>query len=481
MLGSLVASGYLRRIDGARGCGLSRLPTWCALAFALAAAGCFDKVTAPSCRLLSDCPAGYVSCEDGYCFTDSACTARAPVAGDLCCAETDGDRSADTDCLTLDAPLSAVSLTCPATGDDGTLWVAGTSLAGGANVRVWQVSPKGVVARAVQVGPGAVTLPALLTAGGSLYAAYPTGVVRYKASDLTEADVAIPTLTPPVGGLVAGTGGSGTVVAWPTADSPVGHVFLYDEDQKTFSSHEGGATGDAFAPFVTAAGDSMFVMWKSGVLVRVAFSGKVGLAGKVALETGETAIGPPVEVGGTVWAPLRRLDGSEGFAAWTVDAENLDLRRKQNWTLALDGAIAGRPLVDSVGYVVVAYRDGKLALAREVGDVGSYVATGDFGTSLADLAPLLMADGRVVAIAEGGKTVVSLNRIAGASGPAFKAGMRFDLQVEAVTSPALAAGRLAFGTAAHGVIGYVFPGFLAAVGFPKDGGDAGNTGRAGAL
>ena len=89
------------------------------------AGGCYTSVDIPRCETLADCPAGqgYTSCEDGYCFKAGRCDEAAVVAGDGCCAKVEGDRSADTDCLTVDVDLGCLDVAGPVADSEGGILV----------------------------------------------------------------------------------------------------------------------------------------------------------------------------------------------------------------------------------------------------------------------------------------------------------------------------------------------------------------------
>jgi hypothetical protein len=430
-------------------------------------ASCYSDVQAPECVTLADCPSGYTSCEEGFCFkAPGVCDPDRPVPGDGCCSETEGDRSADTDCMTMDLDLEAVTLTTPASDGVGGWFVSGTRIdaAGASWTYVWKVGDTGEVVERVKVGGAQRTVPAVVSGGGSVYASYDLGVVRLDQS-LAQGDLVLSGR--PAGGLCATPDPYRPLVVWVTEG---GRLFFYDEDESLpieMEMPESLGRGEAFAPVVSGNGRRMYVAWKSGVLLAVEV--KVNPLQPIAVATveGGTA-GPPIESGGVVFVPL----AGGKLAAYHVEGSQIALR----WTLSLGGDVAGRVLSDESGALVAVLRDGGVRVVRDQGDIGKLEALGSFGEALADVPPLLASGGRIVAIAEGGGSVVSMRASDGAAGTAWVAGVRFDAPVPVATPLALASKRLVYGTASGRLAAWLFPDDLAEAGFAKDGGDAKNRG-----
>jgi hypothetical protein len=441
----------------------------------LAAASCFTPIDAPACGTLADCPAGagYRACEDGLCFREgSTCESAAPVAGDGCCALLEGDRSADTDCLTLDADLGPCTLATPSADTRGDLYVAGARVIDGVSrIAVWRIPADGGSIPPETAGEGYNALPAVVGAGRDVYVAHGGGVVRYATPDLIPVQ-AVPSGTP-VGGLFATHDASRPVVGW--VDS-AGGLTLYDEEKATVTAFDlksqGLGEGDAFPPVVSGSGRRAWVLWKSGLLLAV--STRDNPLGPVAsLSLDAEVVGAPIESGGVVYVPID--GGTAGHRIAAVDESANRLER--TWTLDLGGTLSGRLLVDSTGALVALLQDGSVRIVRDHGALGSVVGIGAFGTPLADRSALIGADGRIVAVTASGRTVLTLQRIDDASEVRLEPGLRFDVAVPLATSPLHAGGRIAFGTGSGHVLSYVLPGAPAAAGFSGDGGDAAHSCR----
>ena len=459
-----------------------RHPAWPAIAACALVAGCFTRVETYNCNKLADCPAGYAACEDGMCFNKaSTCAQALPEAGDGCCAVTEGDRSADLDCLVVDLALGARTLAVPASDDQGWLFVTGEVVdsTGKAGINLWRVTPSGQAGGHVHVGDGSQVLPALLSAAGWVYAAFDQGVMRYQ-QDLGEKDVVASGR--PVGGLVGTGDASRPLVVWVTDG---GLLEFYDEkggyaiEQKLPADQDLGG-GEAFAPVVSGNGRRMYVAWKSGILLALEVKqnplgpvAKVDLTKALSGDVGSDPLGPPVaapvETGGLVIVPV----GGGKLVAFHESSGEMTRR----WVLELGGDIAGRPLVDSRGDVVVALRDGGVRLVHDDDTFGKVAAMGSFATALADLSPVIGETGRITAVAASGRRLVTMLRTEARAGTTFQPGLFFDVPVDIATPLALSSKRVLYGTASAHVAAWLFPEDLAAAGFAKDGADAGGTGR----
>ena len=456
-----------------------RHPAWPVIAACACLAGCFTRVETPGCTTPADCPPGYTSCSNGLCFT--SCDQGVPASGDGCCSVTEGDRSADLDCLVVDLTVAAQKLTVPATDDLGWLFVTGEVVdgAGKAGINLWRVTPSGQAGGHVHVGDGSQPLPALLSSAGWVYAAFDQGVMRYQ-QDLGEKDVVASGR--PVGGLVGTGDASRPMVVWVTDG---GLLELYDEtagyaiEQKLPADQDLGG-GEAFAPVVSGNGRRMYVAWKSGILLVLEVKlnplgpvAKVDLTQEPSGDAGSDPLGPPVaapvEAGGLVIVPV-----AGGKLAAFHELSGVMTRR---WVLDVGGDVAGRPLVDSHGDVVVALRDGGVRVVRDQDTFASVVAMGSFGTALADLAPAIGDTGRIAAVAASGRRIVTLLRTEARAGTTFQPGLFFDVPVDVATPLALSSKRVVYGTASAHVAAWLFPEELATAGFAKDGSDAGGTGR----
>jgi hypothetical protein len=426
---------------------------------------CFKDIRAPECGKLSDCPPGYTSCEDGYCFQSAgACGQAALVPGDGCCGVTEGDRSADTDCLLRDLPLGLGAATTPALFH-GLAYLSGT-LAGGADagqVAVAQVDLVNGTSLQATVGAG-MPLPVTTTAQG-VYVACDQGVVHYDAG-LNELDV-IPSGAP-TGGLAANGSTDQPEVGWVTA---AGRLELYDESRSVpleldLPASLGG--GPAWAPAVSPDGRRMVVVWETGLVLGIEMT--LDPRGPVASTTVAGAGGPPLIVARTVY--VAAADGT------LTSLEESGDSYQTRWTLGLGGPIAGRLLSDTQGHVLAVLKTGDVRLVKDGGALGAILGMGSFGKAMAGLAPALGADGRVVAFDDGARRVASLLRVTDASGGVqFARGLEFDVGGVVGAPPVLQDDRLVLLTAAGNAQSWVYPTGPAAQGFARDGGDAGNTGR----
>lgn len=467
---------------------------------------CFEDIDAKGCRTLADCPPGYTSCEDGFCFNrEPGCAGAKPVPGDDCCPTGEGDRADDVDCLVADIALGpadpdpldpeddwvVTELSCPAVADDGAVVVAAVVRDGTDTSRVMafrtDAAMRNVVARA-RAGDGWVARPAVIGHDFSAYVAHAGGVARMSTAALElEAEVASGL---PAGGIVAvgGDESGAHVVVWATES---GKVVVYDEKDRTrieltLKPEYGG--GEAWAPVASGSGRRAYVVWKSGIVLAIRTrdtpvgptavgcadgAWTPGRAGGASACSGEKPSGPPVEWGRRLYVPL----GPSGRVVALEEEEPQSIARRWAAPLDLGGPIAGRLLVDARGRLVAVLRSGGVRVVKDQGQFGSIVEMADFGTPVADVPPLLGADDRVAVFGEGGGEVLSILRREGTTGAAFEPGIRFRLPVPAAGAPALADGVLVHGTSGGRLAAWTFPDELAAAGFPKDGADAGNSGR----
>ncbi|MBM4386273.1 MAG: hypothetical protein FJ088_00960 [Deltaproteobacteria bacterium] len=83
--------------------------------------GCVDDITLPECSSLSECPAEYSFCRNGYCLKESEPCA-AISSGDGCCPSLDG-REGDGDCAMFSMNLSGILPSEPLASGDGGVYV----------------------------------------------------------------------------------------------------------------------------------------------------------------------------------------------------------------------------------------------------------------------------------------------------------------------------------------------------------------------
>lgn len=420
---------------------------------------CFTPIEAPECTSIADCPPGYTSCQNGYCFKGK-CDTTKPVPNDGCCAEVEGDRSEDTDCLVMDIDLKATALTVPASDGYGSWFVSGVKhdATGHGSVWLWKIAHNGDIERGVEVGGGSVTVPAVISTAGSVYAAYDLGVMRYEQT-MKSVDSILSGR--PTGGLCATLDKAKPRVAWVTEG---GVLVIYSENDNSplmLTLPETLGRGAAFAPVVSGNGRRMYVLWKSGVLLAVEV--KQNPLGPIAstVVTG-VPVTPPTESGGVVFTTTK--DGV--LTAYRVEMNSF----QQKWTLSLGGEVAGRLLVDSNGALIALMRDGTLSSIRDNGDFGTIHTIGSFGEKVADLTPVL-CQGRVIAVSADGRTVVSLRY-----SDKWLPGLRFSVPVGIVTPPSLDGFRLVYGTASGRLVSWVFTDAVLQYGFAKEGSDPKNRG-----
>ncbi|MBL6974449.1 MAG: hypothetical protein ISR64_01835 [Deltaproteobacteria bacterium] len=447
----------------------------------IAAAGCIKSIDAPECVILADCPPdeAYNSCEDGYCFKEGKCAQAGFKPNDSCCPPMEGDRTGDTDCLVM-AEYFGDQVSVPAFDAQGNLFVTYASLDPdkGSMVLLERLAPADLQSNPVnrpvpvEVGPGASTLAPMITRNVSVYAAFDGGVNRYDAETLDL--VAGIESKAPEGGLAFASNGGRSVVAWPTAG---GVVVTYDEDGGSVVSHDlveilnapPLAKAHFHAPVISGNGHRLYVTADSGHLVAV----EVGVdpLGPVAsLVLPSLPAGPPVESGGRVFV----VTANNFLTAYRA---NDDFSFDFKWQYNLGGPCAGRPLLDAGGDLVLARRNGRVLVIRDFDSKGSMVGEGDFGEPLADTTPLLTDHPRLVALGDGGLSVLSLLRADDNGTITLSEGLRFDLEFPTTASPTVRSGRLILPlTSSWRLLAWTLADeSLPLTGFPRDGGFADNT------
>jgi hypothetical protein len=442
-----------------------------AVAAVLPFLACFDAVKAPACGTISDCPPSgrYVSCEDGLCFRSGRCDSAKPVPGDACCASTESDRTADTDCLVLDLDLKIPNLTAPALDPTGNVYLTGVRFdSGAASVYLTRVPPRGSPVSQVRVGSGSSAVPAIVSRGTSVYAAGADGVVRYAVADLAVEDVLA--LGGPVGGLVSTDGMPGAVVAWI---SSTGDLVTYSEDSKKASVVQLGTAAPktgGFAPVLSGTGTRMFFAAASGLLLGFDLTASLSSALAVYTLPSPPATGP-VESYGALFVVTQ----ADGLLALRPEGQEFHLA----WTLPLTGGdtVAGSLLVGVEGRVVIPLRSGRVRVVQDRGDTGSVVGEGDFGKTLGNFGLVAGLAGRIAAVAADGRTILTLIRTDSVSAVTFTKGLQFGTALPVGASPTLVAGRFLFPTPSGHLLSYVYPDDLSPNGFAKAASDAGNTGR----
>lgn len=443
-------------------------------ALALPFVACYQAIEAPSCRTVADCPSGqgYSACEDGYCFTKGHCDGKAPVAGDGCCAVTEGDRTPDTDCLVADLDLGCRDPAGPVADALGGLFVTCRSVdaMGISTVVLKRIDSSGTAGTPEVVGPASVILPPLVSRGTDVYVAYAGGVVRRDAA--TGLLTALESESP-IGGLASTGDGDGfhSVVGWPTAS---GTVVLYDEFAAATQVFTAGptvpGTTGVFPPTVSSSGRRMYVLWHDGTLhsIETATSPR-GAVSSVVLPAHPVA--PPVEVDGRIFVAL------EGGTLIALAERRPDFVEVWTQPLSLGGEVVGGLLVDPTGAVTAVLASGDVVVVRDLVDRGSLVGRGNFGVAVGGLYPFLGAAPRVVAVTANGTGVTSLLRQDDGGGMTFDAGLSFGIPVAIVGAPLLIGRQLWMVTRSQRLVAWQFPDDLPAGRFVRAGADAGGTGR----
>ncbi|NOZ01603.1 MAG: hypothetical protein GXP54_06910 [Deltaproteobacteria bacterium] len=446
----------------------------------LLCAGCIKAIDAPECLTLSDCPTGkgYSSCEDGHCFKEGKCSSAGFKPGDACCPPVEGDRTGDSDCLLL-AEYFGDNLTVPAFDASANLFITYSVLdqTRGSLVRLERLTPEDLQAIPVKrtypvvVGGGEVPLPAMITRDVTVYASYDGGVNRYDASTL-EIQAEIASLHPQ-GGLAFTANGPRSMVAWPTAG---GKVVTYDEDGDTSVTHDLAlqlkrpelAKEQFLAPVVSGNGLRLYLVTKEGSMVSLEVGANpIGVKASMVLPSPPSA--PPVESGGRVFVPV--TDGR--LLAYHENEEfGFDLK----WTYDLGSKAAGRPLLDDKGNLVIALLNGRVLVIRDSDSDGILAGEGDFGRDLADVTPMLTDRPRIVALAAGGASVLTLLRTDDEGVAAFSEGLRFDLEFSTSATPSLMGSRIFLPlTTSLRLLAWSLVEGLPASGYPREGGFADNT------
>ncbi len=438
--------------------------------------GCYHNIDVPRCATLADCPSGsgYSACEDGYCFMAGQCAGVLPIAGDGCCAVTEGDRTADTDCLVADHLLGCQKIAGPVASGAGDLFVTCRSIdaAGSSEVVVRRIEADGTVAQPWVVGPATSLLPPIISRNAGVYAAFHGGVVRYDGS--TGNVVRTILSDPPVGGLAAAAASdeSHDVVAWPTAS---GKVVIYDENEGSsavFSAPaETGGVWDAFAMTASVRDVPLrlrfYLLWKDGTLWSVEpVNNPMGPVASILLD--KLPIAPPLGLDGRVYVVVEggRLEClSERGAVF-----------EQRWTVDLGGPISGGLLVDPTGSIVAVLQSGKVVVVREVGGSGSVVASGEMGGPIGDIYPFLGDAPRVAAVTADGRGLRSVLRQETDGVVTFQTGLSFDVPAQIAGAPLLAWGQLWLATGSGHLVAWKFPDQHPAGRFVRFGADLGGSG-----
>ncbi len=409
--------------------------------------GCFQEIDAPTCATLTDCPAGlgFASCESGRCFVSGRCDQAAPVPGDQCCPRTEGDRSADLDCLLNDLPTGLSGMATPARSDSGRVYITGLTLDDGGTSQVCLrgLNPEGHFLPPIVVGPGKLAL-APVAEGDSAFVAYRDGVAQVNADTWIVGRRVVSAA--PTGGLalVTDTVGSTLAVAWPTV---AGDIVLFD----TVSGNDfvlAGVAGPlidatAFLPISNQSGNRVIFAWHSGALV--------------ALDPGARRVT-------ATWDPPSPLVVPPAIADRTIVVAGEDGHLRglaeeggtlhETWSLDLGGCVIGGLVVDPADRVIALRRDGRLTVI-DAGH-GLVVGQGDFGTLMADLAPVLCPSGRLAAVTAGGGGIRTLLPV-GDAGADFLMAMWFDTPSAIATGMRIAGDRMYLGTEAGRLAVWWFP------------------------
>lgn len=381
---------------------LSRLAS---LAVALCAAGCFSESPLPECETLADCPVnqGYNACIDGWCYRTQACADRPVVAGDGCCALTEGDRSEDTDCMLADLALSCRDPAGPSVDNDGNIYV--TCLMpltdGTRNVVLRRLDTSGNLSVPLVAGIGTVAFSPVMGKGSTVMVQFGAGLARFSTVNLGDAGGQS---TGPAAARVASNGGSDAfrgIGGWPTLD---GKVVLIDEEKNILLSYglprpDLGA-GGAWPPTVSWTGKRMYVTWKAGVL-DVVESGSNPLGTLISMNLPAVPSGAAIDVDGRIYVPL-----SDGTLRRYQ--ETTSVRLQEVWSTVIFGGVGQQAvnlLVDDEGLIIAVSGTGDVQVVKDMEGFGSVVATGSFGTPLAPLHPVLGDSGRVVASSAAGRIV----------------------------------------------------------------------------
>jgi hypothetical protein len=420
-----------------------RVVLHCLLAVHLA--GCFQEIDVPACAALADCPAGpgYAACESGLCFVRGRCDGASPLAGDACCPRTEGDRSADSDCLLLDEPLGMSGLAAPLALRDGQVLLAGVALDpdGTSRVRVRRLGPDGTLSRAVPIGPGLLASDPAAAGPDVAYVAFRDGVARVHV-DGPEVERIVESGVTTGGAAAFRTAGGTFRVGWPTA---AGEAVVYDEASGTRSvlpAVPGGLSDPTgFVPVV--AGDRMVFSWRAGAVASVDLA---AIAVASSWESPRPLAAAPVPVGEV----LATLDADRVLRGLVPEGAGFG----EAWSRELPGPAAGGPLTGTGDLLLVALRDGRV-LAFGARD-GRPAGQADFGASLADLQPVRCPSGRLVAVASAGAGVRTLLPVDPAAG-AYSSGLRFDVPSPITSAPCVAGDRLYVGKASDRLVAWWFP------------------------
>lgn len=435
---------------------------------------CFTEPSIPECVTLANCPTGqgYTGCLGGYCYKSEVCATRPAVSGDGCCATTEGDRSADLDCLLTDTPLSCTDPAGPSLDDDGNIFVSCllTEGDGTTSVILRRLDPAGNLSVPVVAGPGNAAFNPVLGIGGTIYVQYATGLVRYLTSSLGVvkrlSDVV------PVGPVSSnrGYGTCRSIVGWPGND---GRISLYDEEADVVLAYgpdrsDLGAAG-ANQLTVSWTGRRMYVTWNTGQLdVWEIGANPLGLV--LSMQLPALAAVPALDVDGRIYVVL--MDGR-----LISYKENAALRLDEIWSLDLFQGVPEQKislLVRPDNSMVVIGQSGKVQIIKDMETFASVVAEGTFDDPLDDTYPVLTASNRVVAVSEDGKIVSMLpeDQFGG-----LQTGLSFVVPSRPVSDLVLQGNSLVYVSESGNLTAWVYPDGPAEGRWIRRSGDNGSTGR----
>jgi hypothetical protein len=231
---------------------------------------------------------------------------------------------------------------------------------------------------------------------------------------------------------------------WPTV---AGDIAWFDTVSTTDTVLPGvaGPLADAtaFLPAVGTGPNRVVFAWGTGTLVVLDPE-----AGRVtATWTPPTlpVVGPSVVAETIVFAGEdRRLRG--------LVEEDGSLR--EVWASDLEARPVGGLVADPTGRVIVVLQDGRVRGFDAA--TGQAAGQGDFGTAMADLAPVRCASGRLVGVTAD-RTGIRTLLPAGVDGSGFTTGLRFDTLTTVATGPGIAGDRLVLGTEAGRLAVWWFP------------------------
>lgn len=375
------------------------------VASTLPVVGCFSESPLAECDTLADCPVnqGYNACIDGWCYRTQACADRPVVGGDGCCAITEDDRSADTDCLLMDIALSCRDPAGPSVDSDGNVYVTCLMAQndGTRNVVLRRLDTSGNLSVPLVAGIGTVAYSPVMGKGSTAIVQFGGGLARFSTQNLADAGGQTST---PAAARLASNGGSDAfrgIGGWPTLD---GKVVLIDEEKNILLSYglprvDLGAAG-AWPPTVSWTGKRMYVTWKAGVL-DVVESGSNPLGTLISMNLPALPSGAAIDVDGRIYVPfsdgtLRRYQ------------ETTSVRLQEVWSTVIFSGVGQSVvnlLIDDDGLIIAVSESGDVQVVKDMDGFGSVVATGSFGTPLSSVHPVLGDSGRVIAASDSGRIV----------------------------------------------------------------------------